>query len=176
MAFPTSPVEGQIYKDKVFSVDRWVKKDTYDFGNNTIMGTLRKLPFVDSTTQYYFQTSLSQSARFTYDCSTMVPVGTKAVTIKAMLHSTPSSVSAYTYVILGFSESNSSVTTYLKNNPQVSLIGDAYSSVDGQGYVGNGGEEIVVRLDNNRKFYSYVDTYLGSRTSTAYISLTGYYI
>jgi len=174
MAYPTSPTNGQIYKDKVFSVDRWVKKDNYDFGDNAIVGNLRKIPFLDNNTKYFFNSTLTQGARFTYDCSSMIPVGAKAVTIKAMLHATPASTTAYAYVILGFSENNTNITDYNKNNPQVSLIGDAYTTSDG--YVGNGGEEVVVRLDDNRKFYGYAGTCSNIVVSSVYIAITGYYI
>jgi hypothetical protein len=174
MAYPTNPTNGQIYKDRVFSTDRWIKKENYDFGDGASVGNLRKIPFLDNNVKYYFTSALSQGGRYTYDCSSMVPVGTKTVTVKAMLHATPSSTSAYAYVILGFSESNIFVSDYNKNNPQVSLIGDAYSTTNG--YVGNGGEEVVIRLDANRKFYGHAGTCQGVTTSSVYIAVTGYYI
>jgi len=172
MAFPTSPVNGQIYKDKIYNTNRWVKKDNYDFGDNSIVSTLHMLPF-DNTTKYYFTAAISLNSRSTFDCSTLVPVGAKAVLIKTMLHATPTNTSQYGYVIVGFSDTNTFTGSYNKNNAQVSLIGTA-NAVDS--YVGNGGAESIVKLDASRKFYSYADTYSGVSSSNVYIVVQGYYI
>jgi len=173
VAFPTNPVEGQIYKDKIFYIDRWIDKENYNYGDNSTVGIFHKLPYSSSNTKYYFQASLA-TARSTFDCSSMIPVGAKSILIKTMIHATPISTTLYGYVIVGFSDTNTFTGDYRTNCAQASLIGCA--NVAGSSYVGNGGAESIVQVDNNRKFYSYTSTYTGVVSANIYITVIGYYI
>lgn len=171
MSFPVSPVDGQIYNNRIYSNGAWNKLSDYDFGDGSVSSTFHKLPWENNHDNFIAEVVNTLDERKTFDVSSMVPVGTKSVKISAMVHGHSTTGNNYAYSVTGLCDNNTFDGNY-KNTTTLSFIGGTGGLVSYEG----GTQEVTVKLDANRKFYSFTTTFHELDSLGFYFTIVGYYI
>ncbi len=167
--------------DSLTSLELWHVNTYYDLEKitatiwNNNNHQLYRIPYTTSTSTYTFSSSIAAiNQRDSFDCTTMVPPGSKTVLCKGFLHARSSSTTDYCYFWQNYLENNTSTPNYTNNSAQLQCIGTSHLA-SSLSYIG-AESDMTISLNASRYFYSYNTQYKNVSTGTQYLTLLGYYL
>lgn len=136
------------------------------------VGTLHHLP-LNNTTSTIVVNAAAVGAGWSaaVDCSSFIPVGTKAILCGVVLDGTAAATGAMEAQV-GFSDNNSNTPSVSTAHPFIAY----YFTIASGNSIMRQNEELIIPVSTNRTFYYYRIVSTNNNTLSIYITIKGYYL